>query len=135
MEIHDKMYIYLESVSCFGGLPLGVSGKVGALIRNTADMYAAWLMMKRGASIFPIGKDINIDILEKYSYGQKLSLNLVSDDEIAGFLQENDCGAVVVGDFFEEFDMKNYEKYKTLVLAPLIAHDDNYVAGKLKKIS
>lgn len=53
IEIVEKyVFIYTERVNGLGGLPVGVSGKVLALISGGIDSpVAAYLMMKRGCSV------------------------------------------------------------------------------------
>ncbi|MBW2963699.1 hypothetical protein KY306_02910, partial [Candidatus Woesearchaeota archaeon] len=66
--IDDKAYIFTETVDCFGGLPVGVEGKVFLLIKNEKSLLAGLLMMKRGCDIMPVGlDDFDINLLQKYS--------------------------------------------------------------------
>lgn len=53
IEICDKnAYLYAEKIKGIGGLPIGVSGKVAALLSGGIDSpVAAYSMMKRGCSI------------------------------------------------------------------------------------
>src|SRR2546422_5372069 len=52
-EIHveirgPRAYLFREIVGGPGGLPLGSQGEVLAVIRDEADLVAAWLLMRRG---------------------------------------------------------------------------------------
>ncbi len=48
----DKAFVYPERISCQGGLPVGVSGKVIAMLSGGIDSpVAAYLAMKRGATV------------------------------------------------------------------------------------
>jgi len=50
--IGNDFYIFTEKVPAYGGLPVGVSGKVISLISGGIDSpVASWLMMKRGCEI------------------------------------------------------------------------------------
>ena len=85
--------VYGRIVPCLGGLPLGVEGRVVALISGGIDSpVAAWLMMKRGCSVLPLhfgqnqietSKALdNIEILGCYSYGWKLRPTVRDHDEL-----------------------------------------------------
>jgi thiamine biosynthesis protein ThiI len=51
----SKAYIFTETISGVGGLPLGTQGKMVALISGGIDSpVAAWMMMRRGVSIIPV---------------------------------------------------------------------------------
>lgn len=56
VEIRDKdCYLYRDVVKGAGGLPLGVEGKLVALLSGGIDSpVAAWMMMKRGCKIIPV---------------------------------------------------------------------------------
>ena len=75
-----------------GGLPLGVSGRVVALISGGIDSpVAAWMMMKRGCTIIPVHFSQNqvetqkaldnVDILGRYSYGWTLHPTVLDHNE------------------------------------------------------
>jgi thiamine biosynthesis protein ThiI len=53
VEIHDKTFIFHERISCYGGLPLGITGNVAVLMEDDKSIAAAWLLMKRGCTILP----------------------------------------------------------------------------------
>jgi thiamine biosynthesis protein ThiI len=47
--LRDRVYVFVDRIRCVGGLPVGMSGKVGCLISGGIDSpVAAWRMMKRG---------------------------------------------------------------------------------------
>ena len=47
-----EILVYFEEVQAYGGLPVGVSGKVMALLSGGIDSpVAAWMMMKRGCQV------------------------------------------------------------------------------------
>jgi len=54
----DCFYVYAGQVKGFGGLPVGVSGKVGFITGKKLkdDFKACWLLLKRGCELVLIGK-------------------------------------------------------------------------------
>ena len=94
LEVHldivrEFAFIYFEKHECFGGLPVGVSGKLLCLLSGGIDSpVAANLMQKRGASIVYINfdsypstpkenqgkvKDL-VKVLNQYQFNSKLYL-------------------------------------------------------------
>lgn len=54
----NKAYFFMEKIKCPGGLPLGTQGNVVALFSGGIDSaVAAWMMMKRGCTVFPLYVD------------------------------------------------------------------------------
>ncbi|NLG29499.1 MAG: tRNA 4-thiouridine(8) synthase ThiI [Chloroflexi bacterium] len=75
--------VYGRVVPAPGGLPVGVSGRVVALLSGGIDSpVAAWMLMKRGCSVIPLHFSQNevetrkaldnIAVLARYSYGWEL---------------------------------------------------------------
>jgi len=78
-----------------GGFPLGVAGRVVALVSGGIDSpVAAWLMMKRGCHIIPLHfrhNDVeaskcldNCRVLESWSYGWRIRPIIVEQAEVFG---------------------------------------------------
>ena len=63
--LQDEALVYFEKIKCFGGLPVGASGKVLSLLSGGIDSpISSLLMMKRGCRVdflhihnFPTNKD------------------------------------------------------------------------------
>ena len=67
--INSKAYVFFESYRGIGGLPVGSSGKLIALISGGIDSpVAAFMMMRRGAKVMALHFSINSeeDKVEKY---------------------------------------------------------------------
>ncbi len=60
-----KTYAFVDKIPAAGGMPVGVSGGIVAVIEKPADAIAAWLMMKRGCEIVALVNDENIKLAEK----------------------------------------------------------------------
>ncbi len=94
IEIAQKAaLVYHRNVPGPGGLPLGVEGRVVALISGGIDSpVAAWLMMKRGCSVIPLHLSQNeietqkaldnIEQLRRYSYGWELRPTILQHAEV-----------------------------------------------------
>lgn len=79
----EQALIFARTIPAPGGLPLGIEGRVVALISGGIDSpVAAWMMMKRGCGVIPVHftqSDLetskamdNIEVLRRYSYGWEL---------------------------------------------------------------
>ena len=70
-----KAYIYDEKIKCYGGLPVGVSGKVVVLLSGGIDSaVAAWLIAKRGCEIVLVSFDFrsfNPNLRQKFELLRK----------------------------------------------------------------
>jgi tRNA uracil 4-sulfurtransferase len=96
VEITDKsVLVFGHTVAAPGGMPVGVEGRVVALISGGIDSpVAAWMMMKRGCSVIPLhfssgpgeeGKALdNIAQLARHSYGWDLRPTVLSHAETIG---------------------------------------------------
>ena len=52
-----KIFIYSETMEGPSGLPVGCQGNVAVMVDgSSASLQAAWLMLKRGCSVFPVMK-------------------------------------------------------------------------------
>lgn len=91
----DAALVFGRVIPAPGGLPLGVEGRVVALISGGIDSpAAAWLMMKRGCGVIPLhftqseseaAKALdNIKVLESYSAGWTMRPTVLSHAEVIG---------------------------------------------------
>ena len=85
----QRVLVYGQVVPALGGLPVGVEGRVVALISGGIDSpVAAWLMLKRGCSVIPLHFEQNevekskaldnVALLGQYSYGWRLRPSVMS---------------------------------------------------------
>jgi thiamine biosynthesis protein ThiI len=91
----DAALVYGQVVAAPGGLPVGVEGRVVALISGGIDSpVAAWMMMKRGCGVIPVHfsqsesetrKALdNVTLLGRYSYGWELRPVVLDHGEAVG---------------------------------------------------
>jgi len=118
IEVSTKGFlIYFEKIECFGGLPVGIEGKLYALIEDASSIKAALLMMRRGCEVLPIGfKEQDISVLDKF--GNKNKFRIVQ--ELSSDLP------LVVHDSLE-----NYKEYEGVVFRPLVGYDKELFEGFL----
>lgn len=92
---HTGALVYGRVIPAYGGLPVGIEGRVVALISGGIDSpVAAWLMMKRGCSVIPLhfsqnetetAKALdNVRILSRFSYGWDLRPVVLDHGEVVG---------------------------------------------------
>ena len=91
----DGALVFGRVIPAPGGLPLGMEGRVVALISGGIDSpVAAWMMMKRGCQVIPLhfsqnevetAKALdNIALLGQYSYGWTLRPTILDHHEVVG---------------------------------------------------
>lgn len=128
---HQGVYLFTETVQCFGGLPTGVEGKAGLLVEDKNSLLAGLLMMKRGCDLVLVGfKKFEIDLLQRFS-PTKLELKVVKDfSELEDFLAQKKISVLVSGQRFED-----YQKLKThlMILRPLVAFGKEEAKRLLKE--
>jgi thiamine biosynthesis protein ThiI len=131
--INGYAYLFNERIRGYGGLPLGVEGKVLCLIEDEKSLLAAWLIMKRGCSIIPLAfRKTDITLLKNFSYGYNLKLNIIKDyKEIEKIATDKNISAVVINDILDSF--RDYDTNLCL-LRPLISYSEEDVKQKLKEI-
>jgi len=110
-------YVFTDKVPGPKGMPYGSSGQVFALIDDERGILAAWLMMKRGLRIRPIGEP---GVLEQYAYGYVMKPES----------SHNPKAPVVVGDSVRSISAVD----SVLVLRPLVGMSGEQVSKRLKYI-
>ncbi|MCK4589228.1 MAG: hypothetical protein KAT77_02210 [Nanoarchaeota archaeon] len=107
--IDDKAYVFTETILCFGGLPVGVEGKVVLLVEDEQSLLAGLLVMKRGCDLEIVSfGDFDISLLEMYSSKKLKSKRIKSLKEVEGM----DLPLVVGSELDEDLDV--------VVLNPLV---------------
>ncbi len=130
----EGVFLFLEVISCLGGLPVGVEGRVALLLEDEASILAGILMMKRGCAVYPVvlreeGAEKALSLLQAFS-PERLQVHVVGNfGELERFMQERRLAVLAVGDVMGE--MKSYDNM--VVLRPLVAYSGEDIAGELEK--
>lgn len=122
----NKAFLFTKRIRGPGGLPLGTQGSAVARMENENDVLAAWLMMKRGVDIIPVGKEEFAAPLRKW--GMK---NPVLSGDLEKIADESKAEAVVTGDLLEEIKPK---ESSVPFIYPLIGMEQEWIRGKIDMI-
>lgn len=122
----NKAFLFTKKIQGPGGLPLGTQGSAVARMEHENDMLAAWLMMKRGVDIIPVGKEEFAAPLMKW--GLK---NPVLSGELEKIADEGRAEAIVTGDVLEE--IKPTESPVPFIY-PLIGMEQEWIREKIDMI-
>ena len=127
----DGAYLFLETISCRGGLPTGVEGAAMLLVDDKASMLAGLLFMKRGCNIVPVSfSEKDLSLLQKFS-PSLLKLKIVRNfSELETLGSKYGLSILVSGQQF-----KQYKKYDASLLAMsmLISYTDAEIEEALQE--
>lgn len=128
--IENFVYLFTEKVPGLGGLPVGVEGTVLVLLQDEKSLLAGLLMMKRGCRIIPVAlKEVGIDLLEKYAFGQRIGLKVINKvSEVDALAEDFKAKALVVDDLLD--DIKEYPVGLN-VFRPLVAYGPEEIKEEL----
>lgn len=134
LEIAGKeAFFFTKTISCFGGLPSGVEGKVLALMDSDAAVLAALLLAKRGCEVICVKQsDYEISsnqesLISSFLNGKIRDFPFASLDLSA---VEERCVALVVSDTLSS--LKDYD-FDGLILRPLVTFSDDEILSELEK--
>jgi adenylyl- and sulfurtransferase ThiI len=132
IELADQAYIFDQKIEGPKGLPVGSEGRILCIMEGKGSYLAAVLMMKRGCSVLPCGKeDMDLELLKKYYPSEKLVIKKIKDySELDRIAAANRIKAVVAPDTL--FTLKDYGT-ALLVLRPLVGYSDKELEEKYKE--
>lgn len=129
--IGEEAFVFEKTIACFGGLPVGVEGKVMVLAENNRSILAALLMMKRGCGIEVAGfSEQNLSVLQVFSSSELVLHKIKEASELYELANKFGCKAVVVNETLQ--NLKD-PSINILVLRPLIAFSDKEINSELEK--
>lgn len=132
IEIHrDRVYVFTERVSCFGGIPTGVEGKAIVLVEDNASILAGLLMMKRGCDVIPImiGEGRNISLLQSFSPKKIKIISLKHKSELGQYLLQHQIPLLVTG---ENFEQRKESLAEAITFRPLIAYTPERISEEME---
>lgn len=134
---HDDAYVYTEKIKGHGGIPVGSQGKVVCFVNGKDGIIAAWLMMKRGCDPI-VCHTVDVDVLDKWSYGIKLKKIKVRSLEEAKKIAEERNMMLVIPYRLQKTSLgrlkKNIERFKHQILLPVIAFTDDEIKKKFEEL-
>jgi tRNA uracil 4-sulfurtransferase len=138
VEINQEAaYLFLEKVTCLGGLPVGVEGEVGLIYENEASLVAGILMMRRGTNLKMFSLDeissSNLELLQKFSSNKIIYEKIDSFNDLIN----NKLTLVSGQNFtnFKEYSGLEKDSDKKLIFRPLIAFSKEEIQEKLELFS
>lgn len=128
VEVRNHAYVYTDTISAIGGMPVGTNGKATLLLSGGIDSpVAAWMIAKRG---------VEINAVHFYSppYTSERTLEKVLD--LAKILSESLCGIKVHVIPFTDIQLKIHDKCQddltTLIMRRFMMRIAEAVAKKEK---
>jgi thiamine biosynthesis protein ThiI len=79
--LYDAAYLFVDRIPGYGGIPVGIQGKVLIYLTDERSAVAAWMMLKRGCGLVVCGNEEICNCLERFSYGHPITL--ISDTQKA----------------------------------------------------
>jgi thiamine biosynthesis protein ThiI len=70
--LQNAAYIFVGRKPGYGGIPVGVQGKVLVNLKDRRSVVAAWMMLKRGCDVIAYGNAALVPYLEPFSYGHPI---------------------------------------------------------------
>ncbi len=124
VEIHNKTaFIYVETVKCFGGLPLASAEKILVPLTNKRSLLTALNLMRRGCPITFIGGKKELPLIKLFNnYKDPIIIKEPEtlDEEINAYALPN--------------EINNFDKDKNfLMLYPIALLSDKEVDEELNK--
>lgn len=131
---HDKTYIFRDSVSGPGGLPMGTQGIVLAFFEEEDDIMAAWLMMRRGCKVHVAYTNENSGFETLKILDPKISFYKCKDlNELLKLCDELNAEGIALG-WDVDKALKTKLKYNVPIFYPLIGLGDTEKEELMKTI-
>lgn len=118
-----RVFVYSELIGGPAGLPIGCQGNVAVLFDgNDASVISAWLMLKRGCSVFPVSEkktkkiEKQLTSLVQWNAGRKFKLTLLP--ELSGLIEKPDISIKALVKANENFS-KSIEEEKSVLAIPI----------------
>lgn len=139
---YTTAYLYTEVVDGVGGLPVSDDDRVAVLMENRASTVAAFLLMKRGCTVFPVYTGNDSDRLETEmatlrQFDPDVKLTVMSGEEPGAALARAcdlyDCSAAAVGRTAEE--LGGEPEVDVELLLPTAGMSDDEIMERYREMS
>ncbi len=137
-----RTYLYRDRASGPGGLPLGVAGRVAALVDGSRGALGAYLMMKRGCRcaivVAPADHGLVDDVLARFD--PKMKVVTPTDGEasttevLARLVEEWHADGVVLPIPVEDFGTERERWGDRVLFSPTVGWTDDEVDERWKKV-
>lgn len=136
-----RTYLYSSRVHGPGGFPLGVAGRVVALVDGRRGAVGAFLMMKRGCRVAlvasGVGEELVGNILTRFD--PKALVTTVrgeeAPDKVRGLIQETRADGVVLPLQVDDFPSARLSWGETVLFSPTLAFTDEEVDSRWQEIA
>ncbi|MDY6770887.1 MAG: THUMP domain-containing protein [Candidatus Nanohaloarchaea archaeon] len=141
---YENAYVYTRVFDGVGGVPISRDSVVVVPVRDRVDVYAGYLLMKRGCTVAPVYNgnhppeaDEAVTVLSAYDPGIKLvTMDRDSDvDAINAAAEQFDATAIGVGLTFDEIEDFDPEIYERSVLTPTCSLSEEEVLEQYAAIA
>ncbi|MBT4445868.1 hypothetical protein HOA92_04195 [archaeon] len=140
IEINETgAFVYKDRVICPGGLPAGIEGEAGVMLKDESSLLAALLMMKRGVGITLI-KERNCEVLDLSLIEAFSPRPIKIVENVEAYIEKckrRPCVIVkkdIVESLIEEVDIDATKSELAIVyLYPLCAYSKKQILEEVKK--
>jgi len=138
-----RTYLYFDRMVGPGGLPLGVAGRLVALVDGPRGALGAYLMMKRGCRValvaLPSGEAFARDTLTRFDPGARISL--VEPDprtwteRLSQLAEESRADGVILPIGIEEFAGARERWGDRVLFSPTVGLSDSEVEDRWRNVA
>ena len=135
-----RTYLSFDRVRGPGGLPLGVAGKLVALVEGPRGALGAYLMMKRGCRVaivaVPSGEVLARDILGRFDPGVRISTASTDPTEwgnaMASLSEQSHAEGVILPLRVDEYPAARAQWGDRVLFSPTVGLSDSEVEARWK---
>ncbi len=143
VEVRDaRTYLYLDREAGPGGLPLGVAGRVAALVDGPRGALGAYLLMKRGCkcAVVPttVGAALVENVLRRFDPKARVADTVVdpaaADGPLALLADETHADGVVLPLLVDDYPAAKERWGERVVFSPTVGLTDEEVEGRWRAV-
>jgi adenylyl- and sulfurtransferase ThiI len=100
--IEGALYVLVSRTEGPGGMPVGTSGTVVALIEDDASVLAALLVLKRGCVVVPaLLKDVDVSLIASFAEQHAVApVHIAAIGELDALAKQHRADAIILNDTF-----------------------------------